>query len=181
MIYFKYLKKLLLHKWYVFCAGILIGVPIFRLIIHDWSKFLPSEFFPYARYSWENKDNPLFDKHLDKNRLDKTQKDFDRAWLLHQNRNPHHWQFWILVYDEDPKVQSSLQMPQSYIREMVADWMGATRAYTKSWDMTAWLRKNQENFERHMHPTTILSTRNILMDLGYIWIHKAGAPYYDKK
>ncbi len=35
--YFKYVVR---HKWFVFLAGIKLGVPIMSLIIHDWDKFV---------------------------------------------------------------------------------------------------------------------------------------------
>lgn len=54
MIYWEQLKSLLLHKWYVLLAGRIIGVSLWRLIIHDWSKFSPTEFFRYARYKYRD-------------------------------------------------------------------------------------------------------------------------------
>ena len=48
MIYLDQLKSVLIHKWYVFLAGQLTGVPLWQLIIHDWSKFTPTELFGYA-------------------------------------------------------------------------------------------------------------------------------------
>jgi hypothetical protein len=32
-----------------------------------------------------------------------------------------------------------LLMPEEYIREMIADWLGASRAKTGSWDIKLWL------------------------------------------
>src|ERR1041384_1906335 len=48
--YWAYFQYILRHKWFVFLAGLKTGAPIWLLIIHDWSKFLPSEFFPYTDY-----------------------------------------------------------------------------------------------------------------------------------
>lgn len=45
-----YLRYIILHKWYVLLAGIHYKAPLWRLLIHDWSKFLPSEWLPYASY-----------------------------------------------------------------------------------------------------------------------------------
>lgn len=39
----KYMSLTMVHKWYVFLAGLKTGAPIWRLIIHDWSKFTPAE------------------------------------------------------------------------------------------------------------------------------------------
>lgn len=30
-------------------------------------------------------------------------ENFNRAWLLHIHRNPHHWQHWVLIND-DPEL-----------------------------------------------------------------------------
>lgn len=47
--HFAYLKYVLRHKYFVFREGLKLGVPILSLILHDWDKFLPDEWFPYAR------------------------------------------------------------------------------------------------------------------------------------
>jgi hypothetical protein len=158
MIYLKYLRTLLLHKWYVFLAGLKVGgIPIWRLIVHDWSKFMPVEFGPYARYTpyFGNEKAP---KHV--------QLAFDYAWLHHQNVNPHHWQYWILVYDDEAK-SVYLPMPETYCREMVADWMGASMAYTGSWDMSEWLAKQFPEIAKKMHSDSIKTVTSILKEQGY--------------
>ena len=48
-MYWKYLKAVLKHKWFVFIECRKLGIPWLG-VIHDLSKFLPSEFIPYARY-----------------------------------------------------------------------------------------------------------------------------------
>lgn len=45
----KYLSYVLRHKWFVLVAGLKTGAPLWRLLIHDWSKFLPCEWGPYTR------------------------------------------------------------------------------------------------------------------------------------
>lgn len=144
----RYLKSLMIHKWWVFVAGVRIGVPLWRLIIHDASKFSRAEFMPYARY------------FSGKPRTPKAKADFDRAWPHHQNRNTHHWQHWILVYDDEGPNQS-LPMPRNDLLEMVADWMGAGRAYTGTWDMAPWLEENLPRVRNHLH-------RKTWWDLGQI-------------
>lgn len=172
MIYLKYMKSLLFHKWFVFVAGRKTGVPLWRLIIHDWSKFTLAEFGPYARkffgdYPSEVNDRLAIRFPTYSGRTKETVKlDFDRAWLHHQNVNPHHWQYWILVYDDDPKRMTALVTPETYVREMVADWMGASRAYTGSWDMGAWLEKNGPRLI--IHPQTQGMITAVLVELGYI-------------
>lgn len=141
MKYVKYLRYVLVHKWFVFLECVKLGIP-FRGLIHDISKFYPSEFLPYAEYFYGDNKN-------EKARRDKTgyhhvpeeaEDNFNFAWLLHQKRNRHHWQWWILIRDnDDNKGEFKIfDMPLKYRKEMLADWRGAGRAQgfgdnTKKW------------------------------------------------
>ena len=146
--HWKYLKYVLRHKWFVFVASWKIGGSMFRAAIHDLSKFMPSEWRPYAYwfygwygyafnggFLWEHKENA------------KAHSQFDVAWLLHQHRNRHHWQYWVLQNDTDGTYP--LPMPTVYVYEMVADWMGAGRAITGKWECGAWYAKNKEKMVLH--------------------------------
>src|SRR6266536_5236416 len=97
-----YLKYVLRHKWFVFIAGRWVGAPLWRLIIHDWSKFLPCEWEPYVQ-SFYCRDGSKRDW---KTRDVWTKMEFDLAWNHHQKVNKHHWQFWTLVTDsDDPRLR----------------------------------------------------------------------------
>lgn len=82
--------------------------PIF--IEHDESKFNWDEYFAYDDYFYGN------------NRSTSVVKDFQRAWLLHIHRNPHHWQYWVLINDDPSEGEIALEMPYNYIVEMICDW-----------------------------------------------------------
>lgn len=56
-------------------------------------------------------------------------------------------------------------MPNWYAIEMIADWMGASMAYTGSWDMQEWLYKNMPSI--FLHSQTAGFVRGILDHLGY--------------
>lgn len=141
MIYLKYIWYLLRHKYYVLIECWNKG--LFWLgIIHDWSKFRPSEFIPYARYFygyygykfnggfiWE------FRKHWG------IIHDYNYAWLLHQKRNKHHWQYWVLIMDEDKDI--NLLMPAKYTIEMLCDWRGAGIAITGTDNTSEWYRAHK--------------------------------------
>lgn len=127
------------HKWFVFLAGLKVKAPLWRLLIHDWSKLTPAEWFPYVR-SFYGKEG----------RTPEVKAAFDAAWLHHQHRNPHHWQHWLLR--EDDGDTKALPMPEHFAREMVADWMGAGRAITGKWDVGGWYSKNAHKIV--MHPET---------------------------
>jgi len=45
----RYLAYVLRHKWHVFIACRGLHVPLWQAIIHDWTKFLPCEWFPYVQ------------------------------------------------------------------------------------------------------------------------------------
>jgi hypothetical protein len=141
----KYLRYVVLHKWYVFVACCKLGIPL-RGIVHDWSKFLPSEWMPYAEffygpYSWERGSESRPPQSVD--------DAFDMAWNHHQKRNKHHWQYWIR-FGDDGTIRT-FAMPDRYRKEMLADWRGAGAALGKP-DTLGWYRENRRKMQ--MHPGT---------------------------
>lgn len=146
MRHLRYARYLVRHKWFVFLAGIQLNVPYWRLVIHDWSKFLPCEWFPYANFFYgpkPDKSEPDDCRYWESVAMHRDP--FDYAWLHHQHRNPHHWQHWVLREDNgDTKL---LTMPDNFVREMVADWCGAGRAITGKWDVTSWYEKNAHQIQ----------------------------------
>lgn len=131
----RYLSYVLRHKREVWKAGRKLRVSPWRLLIHDWSKFLPCEWSPYVAYFYGGT------KTID------VQRAFDIAWLHHQHHQDHHWQHWVLTNDSGLIVV--LPMPAACRREMLADWMGAGAALGKS-DTPGWYRKNREIIQLHI-------------------------------
>lgn len=153
----KYLINLLRHKWFVFLEACKLGIPILG-IIHDISKFLPDEFIPYAHYDFSE---------FCKNSIE-TQIAFDMAWLRHQKRNKHHWQYWLLMNDSSATIKFTnksfkqvepQKMPKRYLLEMVADWRGAGRAYGNS-DTKNWFINNKDKII--LHPDTEAKVLSLL-------------------
>lgn len=128
-----YLKYILRHKWFVFVASLKIGSPIWLAIIHDMSKFYPSEWFPYAETFYKRDGSKQYNETID----------FNYAWNHHQKRNKHHWQYWLLEFDRGET--KALKIPRKYLLEMIADWMGAGRAITGEWEVVEWYQKNKKN------------------------------------
>lgn len=155
-----YLKSLLLHKWWVFVAGLRLGgIPLWRLIIHDWSKFGPWEFGRYARNFHGDYSKSAVDR-------ENISKEFAVAWLHHENFNPHHVGYWIPRTAQYAGI--ALRIPDTFVREHVADMMGASRGYTGSWDMTEWLDKNIHKIFIRMHAESEVYLKQILVEeLGY--------------
>lgn len=111
--HWRYLKYVLRHKWFVFCASWEMGVPLLGLL-HDNSKFRPSEWFAYTNSFYGGE------------RTHEVRRAFDYAWDFHQKRNRHHWQYWVLMNDSG-EVRA-LDIPYKYMDEALADWYGAGRA-----------------------------------------------------
>jgi len=134
MMYWKYLKKLLRHKWFVFLEARKLGISWLG-IIHDLSKFLPSEFVSYTKkfYGKENKEL------------------FMVAWNHHQKRNKHHWEYWLVTSWWTNPQTSCLPMPDKYRREMLADWIGAGITYGEP-DTLKWYMMTKDNII--LHPDT---------------------------
>lgn len=164
--YLKYARYLFRHKKFVLQAGLKTKAPLWNLIIHDWSKFLPSEFFPYAEwfYGWNGQswyDYPKWLKARTEEVLpgmaplplvayDKAKHNFEIAWNYHQKRNPHHYQFWTSLDDKGGVV--CLPAPEHIVREMVADWIGAGMAISGRNDVREWYLKNRDAIK--LHPTS---------------------------
>lgn len=148
-----YRDSLLTHIRYVQEAGRMIGVSEQQLEMHDRSKWTHEEFPGYA-YHFHGGGAP--DK-------------FAKAWLHHIHNNPHHWQHWIFPDNytpKDSKVENGVvEMPQHFALEMIADWMGASKAYTGDWDMKDWLTKNMSKIRVHSRTAQFLC--ETLDHLGY--------------
>lgn len=156
MIYLRFLWVLLQHKWFVLVAGLRCKVPLWRLIIHDWSKFTPTEFGRYAR-------NFQGDYSSSPNDRARVSEEFALAWLHHENLNPHHWGYWIPRTGK--MAGQPMAMPETYVRELIADCHGASRAYTGSWDIAVWLNTNGRNWR--LHDETERLIWSVMIELGY--------------
>jgi len=141
-----YLKMVLKHKWCVFLACRVMGVPWWIGIVHDWQKFLPRQWTPYV-HNFYNADGTkrkvrdatgAYDPNAQANA-------FKRAWLDHQ-RAKHHWQAWCVIGDGGKLT--ALPMPEIYIREMIADWMCAGKAYD-NYDPKGWYAANKNKMILH--------------------------------
>ena len=140
MGYLNYLKYVLLHKYFVLIAGFRLKVPFAQLILHDLSKLTKAEWSAYARCFYSKSGSKQYEPAAE----------FTAACNSHQKRNKHHFQYWVLIGD-DGSV-SPLPMPEKYVREMVADWMGAGRAITGTWEAKEWYLKNKDHMM--LHPFT---------------------------
>jgi len=140
----KYFRITVVHKWFVLVAGLRLRVSLWRLIAHDWTKFIPQNTRQYGRQFFGDQGDPL---------------GFAITWCRHQNAHDHHWEFWIPRTGHNRSVppypdNEPLPMPEMAIREMVADWYGASRAYEGKWPNGSW-PWFEKNFDKiRLHPQT---------------------------
>ena len=154
MSHLKYLRYILLHKWYVFQECRKAGIT-WRGICHDLSKFRPDEWFPYLRKfygTWPKQaDLSVYEKTYF---WPRTQEDidfeFNEAWLKHIHRNPHHWQWYILK--EDDGDAKCLPMSWGDMVEMLCDWRGAGKAQGFGDNTVKWYLEHKDKMR--LHPQT---------------------------
>ena len=108
------------HKWWVFKLCCRVGQP-WRGLVHDLSKFSPTEFFESVKYYQGNR-SPI--------PVARDTKGFADAWLHHKGRNKHHLEYWV-----DPRAKEyAAVVPYKYAAEMACDKMAASKVYNgKNW------------------------------------------------
>ncbi len=144
--HWQYLKYVMRHKWFVLLAGLKLDVPLWTLLLHDWDKFLPDEWFAYRRRFSEDGG---YQEQIDKASLDPR---YRMAWHLHQKRNKHHWQWWLTPREDG--LFRLLPMSDKYRREMLADMRGTGRASTGGDNILEWYQSNKDKMQ--LHPDTRL-------------------------
>lgn len=115
--FFGHLKTIIVHKFWVFYYGCKLGIPV-RAFFHDFSKFNPIEFFESVKYYQGGVSSPI--------NAAKADKGYSLAWQHHKGHNPHHYEHWTDKYDTGTVP---IKMPYKYLVEMIADYLGAARAY----------------------------------------------------
>lgn len=101
MRHLAYLKYVLRHKWYVFVACLQLRVPLWIAVMHDWDKFMPDEWMPYARTFYKSDGSKQYVESVE----------FANAWMLHQHRNKHHWQYWLWI--GVPSHNTAIPLPKT--------------------------------------------------------------------
>lgn len=117
---FKHFNLITRHKWVVFKLWCKAGIPI-RGLLHDLSKYSPTEFWESAKYYNGNLSPVLFAKR---------KQGYSKAWIHHKGRNKHHPEYW-----HDPASRNPMPIiPYKYTVEMICDNLGAGMVYNgKRW------------------------------------------------
>ena len=105
-----------------------------QISIHDLSKYTDFEYNAYDAYFYGRKTK-------------KVQEDFDYAWLHHIHTNPHHWQHWVLINDEDGTY--ALEMPENYVIEMISDWWAFSHKKGNLYEIFDWYKSKKKNMILH--------------------------------
>lgn len=142
--YWEHFKVITKHKYYVSMECFKRGL-YWQGIVHDLSKYSPVEFFTSARYFQGNK-SPI--------EAEKDALGYSIAWLNHKAKNKHHWIYWT---DRKNGKEIAVPMPEKYIQEMLCDYIGAGKAYSKDkWTKRSPLEyyENVDSKIMLLHPDT---------------------------
>lgn len=99
---------------------------------HDASKTETDEYEAYDAYFYGG------------NRSYQVVQNYNRAWLLHLHRNPHHWQYWVLINDDPKEGKTCLDMPQDYIVEMICDWWSFSWSKGNLYEIFNWYDERRQ-------------------------------------
>ena len=122
------------HKWVVFKLCCKVGIP-WRGLVHDLSKYSPTEFFESVKYYTGNK-SPII--------VCKEKNGYSKAWLHHKGRNKHHSEYWV---DNNAPIKAPI-IPYVYTAEMICDKVAAGIIYngdkwTNSTQLEYWEKEKE--------------------------------------
>ncbi len=122
------------------------GIPV-RGILHDLSKYSPTEFFEGVRNYQDGKRSP--------NEKSRELIGYSPAWLHHKGRNKHHFEYWTDYNPKERKIMP-VKMPLIYVKEMFCDRVAASmiyqkEKYTSAFPLEYFLRGKDK---RSIHPET---------------------------
>lgn len=117
----RHFKTITHHKLLVMKGCFQVG--LYRQgLLHDLSKYGPTEFLVGCRYFQGNK-SP--------NNAEREEKGYSSAWLHHKGRNKHHLEYWIDYGVGEVKGMTGMKMPLNYVAEMFIDRMSAAKNYQR--------------------------------------------------
>lgn len=105
-----------------------------QLNLHDSSKYSDEEFQAYDNYFYGKQTEEVKEK-------------FNYAWLHHIHNNPHHWQHWVLINDDDGTV--GLEMPKADVYEMICDWWAFSHKSGNLYEIFDWYKSHKKNMILH--------------------------------
>ena len=129
-------------------------------LLHDLSKYSPSEFLAGARY-YQGDRSP--------NDAERIETGVSQAWLHHKGRNRHHFEYWVdYVRMPDGRIDfKGHKMPIRYVAEMFCDRIAACRVYMgeKYTDASPWEYFQRGKNDIPIHPETAAELEKMLLTL----------------
>ena len=153
-----HLKTIGVHKLQVMRECFAIGL-YYQGIMHDLSKFMPSEFLNGCKYYQDGKRSP--------NNAEREDKGYSFAWMHHKGRNRHHFVFWT-DYSQHAKPGENpvvpVKIPRKYVAEMLMDRIAASKTYLKDqYNQHEPLKYYQKGRSHYlMHPQTARELERML-------------------
>lgn len=115
-----HLKTITAHRHMVMLHCFKAGI-IKRGLLHDLSKYSPTEFIPGVIY---------FQGNRSPNEREREVNGYSMAWIHHKGRNRHHFEYWT-DYSTKTGTLDPVRMPDKYIFEMFCDRVAASKIYEK--------------------------------------------------
>jgi hypothetical protein len=139
----QHFKTITRHRWLVRRGCFRVGL-YWQGLVHDLSKYSPTEFGVGARY-YQGTRSP--------NSAERDQRGYSTAWIHHKGRNRHHWEYWTDL-NLQSRTYESVPMPRKYLVEMIMDRIAACivyqgSAYTSASALEYFLKSKER---RLMHP-----------------------------
>ena len=117
-----HLRTVVRHKELVMIGCFRVG--LYRQgLLHDLSKFAPTEFLVGARY---------FQGNRSPNNAEREDIGYSSSWLHHKGRNRHHFEYWVDYNLRGKDGESPLvpvKMPGRFVVEMLMDRIAASKVY----------------------------------------------------
>lgn len=151
------MKTVIKHKHYVFIHCVKAGIT-WQGIVHDLSKFSPTEFIPGVKYFTGNKSPNVGEREALGRSL---------AWMHHKGRNRHHFEYWNDL-NMELKRYAPVKMPLKYVIEMFCDRVAASKVYGKERYTDAYALEYFHLRKEHpeMHPETEALLEKLLVMLS---------------
>ena len=153
----QHFKTITRHRWLVRGGCFRIGL-YWQGLIHDLSKYSPTEFCVGAKY-YQGVRSP--------NAAERDDKGYSEAWMHHKGRNRHHYEYWTDM-NKETRIYEPIPMPRKYLAEMVMDRRAACKVYEgKKYHPSSALEYFMRSRERElMHPKTKQELEYILVMLA---------------
>lgn len=143
-------KTITYHKLLVMKGCFRLGL-YWQGLMHDMSKYSPSEFFVGVKYYQGNR-SP--------NNAEREAIGYSSAWLHHKGRNKHHYEYWLDYSAAEGIGVVPAKMPVRYVAEMFVDRVSASKVYNgshyKDSDPLAYYLKGKKYIQIHRDTGALL-------------------------